>query len=183
LTTAKRVIPTLALVVSGCVAGADRPSPTDPHRVTTTTSAAVLTTATTVPVEAGAVAFQDCLGEEGVVIERVRLDARGRPRLAESLSGLDLADRSVLDALESCGHHLAGGALDLTSDPELRNLVQKALGELASCLRSWGVEEFPDPVPGFDGVGSPFSASRIPWDDPDLSDAVAVCRDLPLGSG
>jgi len=44
------------------------------------------------------------------------------------------------------------------------------------------VEDFPDPVPGFDGVGSPFPNSRIPWTDPDLPDAMAACRDLATSS-
>jgi hypothetical protein len=176
---ARSILPALALILSGCVAGADGPSPTDPHRGTTTTT--MPATVTTVTIEEALSDFRECLRDRGVGVGRVRLDARGRPRLAEALRGLDMTDRNVLDALASCGQHLRAGALDLSSDPELRDLVQETLEELADCLRSWGVEEFPDPVPRFDGVGSPFPNSRIPWTDPDLADAVAACRGVATG--
>lgn len=168
------------MVLSGCVAGAGGPSPTDPHQVTSTTT--MPATVTTVSVEEGLGAFRECLRDGGVGVGRIRIDARGRPRLAEALRGLDLTDRSVLEALASCGQHLRAGALDLRPDPRLRDLVQDTLEELSACLRSWGVEDFPDPVPGFDGVGSPFPNSRIPWTDPDLPDAIAACRDLATDS-
>ncbi|HEX6300107.1 MAG TPA: hypothetical protein VF148_06560 [Acidimicrobiia bacterium] len=170
----------MAILVSGCIAGADGPSPTDPHGFTTTTTIPV--TVTTATVEESLGSFRECLRERGVGVGRIRLDVFGRPRLAEALRGLDLTDRDVLDALASCGQHLRAGALDLSSDPDLRELVQDTLVELADCLRSWGVEGFPDPVPGFDGVGSPFPDARIPWTDPDLPDAVAACRDMSTDS-
>jgi hypothetical protein len=169
----------LALALSGCVAGADGPSPTDPHLVTTTSMSSSVTTVT---VEEGLVAFRECLRERSAAVGRIRLDAKGRPLLAEALRDLDLTDRDVLDALEACGQHLGSGALDLGPDPQLRDLVEDTLKMLAACLRSWGVEDFPDPVPGFDGVGSPFPNSRIPWTDPDLVDAVAACRDVATAS-
>ena len=179
-TTAHWIISALSLILSGCVAGADGPSPTDPHLVTTTTTVAA--TATTVTVEEGLSAFRDCLRDRGVGVGRIRLDALGRPRLAEALRRLDLTNRDVLDSLESCGQHLNAGALDLSPDPRLRDLVQDTLQDLAACLRSWGIEDFPEPVSGFDGIGSPFPNSRIPWTDPDLADAVAACRDLQRDS-
>jgi hypothetical protein len=168
------------VVLAGCVADVDAPSPTDPHLITTTT--AIPATVTTITLEESLAVFRDCLRERGVAVGRIRLDALGRPRLAEALRNLDLTDREVLETLASCGQHLRAGALELNSDPELRDLVQGSLTELASCLREWGVEDFPDPVPGFDGVGSPFPDGRIPWKDPDLPDAVAACRHLPTDS-
>jgi hypothetical protein len=162
------------MVVSGCVAGPDGPSPTDPHAFTTTTSRS--DTGSTLTIEGGLNAFRDCLREQGVGIEPIGLDALGRPRLAEALDDFDLTDRVVLDALELCGHHLSSGPLDLSPDPELRELVQDSLHKLADCLRSWGVRDFPDPIPGYDGVGAPFPSSQIPWSDPDLPGAVRRCR-------
>lgn len=173
---ASKIIPILAMVVSGCVAGPDGPSPTDPHEPTTTTVSVTVTTLTTRESLTG---FRDCLRSKDVNIDRIRLDALGHPRIAEAIGRLDLSDRKVLEALEMCGHHLSAGALDLSSDPRLRDLVQDTLEELAQCLRLWGVNDFPDPVPGFDGVGSPFPNDLIPWSDPDLPAAVAACRDLP----
>lgn len=126
-------------------------------------------------------AFADCMGAEGVDIGEIPMDGRGRPRMAVALAGVDLIDESVLGALETCGHWLSGGALDLTSDPELAAVMQESLVGLASCLRDRGVDRFPDPVPGFDGIGSPFPVERVPWTDPDLPDAVRGCA-LSLSS-
>jgi hypothetical protein len=139
-------------------------------------------TVTTITVEESLGSFRECLRDRGVGVGRIRLDALGHPRLAEALRGLDLTDRDVLDALASCGRYLIGGALDLRTDPALRDQVQDTLVELADCIRSWGVPDFPDPVPGFEGVGSPFPDARIPWTDPDLPDAVAACRGITAGS-
>ena len=177
---AKTIIPALAMIVSGCVAGADGPSPTDHGFTTTTTTIPV--TLTTVTVEESLSSFRECLRDRGVGVGRIRMDALGHPRLAEAIRGLDLTDPDVLDALAACGQNLIGGALDLGTEPALRDLVQDTLAELADCIRSWGVEDFPDPVPGFEGVGSPFPDARIHWADPDLPDAVAACRDITTGS-
>lgn len=98
--------------------------------------------------------------------------------MAEALSGLDLSDRSVLSAVESCGRHLSAGALALGSDPELQAAVQRQLENFSECLRLNGVSRFPDPVPSFDGVGSPFPANAVPWTDPDLPEAVEVCTGM-----
>lgn len=174
--TAAKIVPILALAATACVASADGPSPTDPHGFTTTTTLA--TTTTTVSIEDGLTEYQSCLSGEGVAVDEISLDGLGRPRMAQALSGLDLTDRTVLDALETCGGHLGTGALDLSSDPQLRALVEESLTDLAGCLRSRGVEDFPDPESGFDGVGSPFPTNRIPWSDPDLPGAARACTDL-----
>lgn len=163
----------LATIVTGCVAGPDGPSPTDPNEFNSTISSPASGTQIT---KAGLDSFRDCLKEQGLGIEPIELDAHGRPRLAEALRGLDLTDRAVLDGLEACGHHLTSGPLQLSPDLEFRDLMQDSLRQLAECLRSWGVQDFPDPIPGFDGVGAPFPSSQIPWDDPDLPRAVRQCR-------
>lgn len=170
--TAVRIVATLALLVSGCVAEPGGPSPTEPHGFTTS----LFGSAGTLGLEEALNAFRICLGEHGVGIEPIGLDALGRPRLAEALGRLDFTDRAVLDALESCGNHLTNGPLDLSSDPELRDLMQNYLLELAECLRLWGVQDFPDPIPGFHGVGAPFPSNEIPWTDPNLATAVRQCR-------
>jgi hypothetical protein len=144
--------------------------------VTTTTT--IPTTTTTVTLEQGLSDYRQCLASAGVTIGEISIDGMGRPRMAEALAGLDLADRAVLDALETCGHHLSSGALRLDPDPELAELVQLELEEFAECLRSRGVDDFPDPRPEFDGVGAPYPVNRIPWNDPDLTSAVDVCSAL-----
>lgn len=171
---ARRVvaIPILALSLAGCVQGADGPSPTDAHGVTTTTPA---TTTITQTRDEGLAAFQQCMADEGVPVPEIPRDALGRPRMASALQHVDLTDRAVLDALELCGAHLESGALDLGTDAEMQRLVQAALQDLVACLRARGVDGFPEPVPGFDGLGSPFPANRIPWSDPDLAAAARYC--------
>ena len=102
--------------------------------------------------------------------------------MADVLSGLDLGSRTVLDALEECGVFLSVGALALAPDPELRELVQARLEAFSTCVRVEGVSDFPDPVRGFDGVGSPYPTNRIPWTDPRLAGAVAICRNADSDS-
>jgi hypothetical protein len=160
-------------VVTGCVAGARGPSPTDPHGVTTTTT--IATTTTTVTIEEGLAAYRECLAAEGLTIGEIPIDGLGRPRMAEALSGIDLGERAALDALEACGHHLSVGPLRVEPDPEFAALLRAQLGEFAECVRRFGVEDYPDPSQDFDGVGSPFPSNRIPWGDPDLQSAVDSC--------
>jgi hypothetical protein len=118
-----------------------------------------------------------------VTIGEISLDGLGRPRLAEAMVGLDYSDRIVLSALETCGHILTSGALELTADPRLRTEVVSNLHEFADCMRRFGIVDFPDPVPGFNGVGAPFQTGLIPWHDTRLSDAVTVCmRDVGRSS-
>jgi hypothetical protein len=169
------------MLASACVSSADGPSPTDPHTTTTTLPP---TTTTTLTLEDGLTRFRQCLADSGIVIDEIGLDGRGRPRLAWAIGGLDLDDRLVVVALGECAPLLAGGALDLTTDPEMLALVVDRLSEFASCLRANGVQGFPDPSPRFTGVGSPFVDRQIPWTDQDLSTAVIVCnRHLAAGSG
>lgn len=166
----------LGLALTGCLAGAGGPSPTDPNDLQPTTTLPPATTTTTLSVEEGVEAYRSCLSEEGVTLGPVRLDTMGRPRMAEAMARLDLGDRSVIDALETCGHIIASGPLDLTSDPELAVRVREQLADFAECIRLEGVAGYPDPVSDFDGVGSPFPVNRIPWSDPDLVSAVETCR-------
>jgi len=162
-----------ALILCACVSSADGPSPTDPHLTTTTVPP---TTTTTLTVEEGLVVFRECLVDAGVGIDEIELNGRGRPWLARALTGLDLSDRLVIAALSDCSPSLATGALDLSSDPEMRALVIVALSEFATCIRANGVPDFPNPSPRFTGVGSPWPNRLIPWTDDELATAVIICN-------
>lgn len=174
------LLPFLLLALTGCVAGAEGPSPTDPHGFTTTTT--VPTSVVTSPVEQGLADFGECMSERGVAVGEIPIDGLGRPRMSVMLSELGLGDSAVLEALEACGIHLTSGALALDSDPELRALVQEELRRFSECVRLEGVGDYPDPVPGFDGVGSPYPLSRIPWDHPGLGAATEACRNSTPGT-
>jgi hypothetical protein len=165
------------LGLTGCLAQAEAPSPTDPHGFTTTTT--LPSTTSTRAVEPSLVEFRECMSDRGVAVSELPLDGLGRPRIGVLIDGLDLSSRQVLDALEVCGETLSRGALALEADPELRRLVQTSLEEFSRCVRGEGVAGFPDPVPRYDGIGSPYPPNRIPWSHPGLSEAVAACRNLP----
>ncbi|MFZ0013690.1 MAG: hypothetical protein WAL25_06180 [Acidimicrobiia bacterium] len=160
----------ISLALTGCVATAGGPSPTEPHGPITTT------VPTTTSAGGGLEGYRSCLLDRGVPIGEIGLDGRGRPRMALAMIGLDLSDRLVLDALDECAAVLGGDALDLGADPGLRAVVQATLGDFAVCVRDQGVPSFPDPVQSFDGVGAPFPRGQIPWSDVDLAAAVTVCR-------
>ena len=162
------------LVVTGCQSAPPAPSPTDPSgSVTTTTLPA---TVTTIGAAEGVVRFRDCLSDRGVDIEPITLDAQGRPRLDLALGKVDLTQRTVVDALSRCAGHLITGALSLEGSPLIREEMTRSLADFSDCVRSRGVPMFPDPVLGFHGVGFPFPVEEIPYDDPDLGDAVEACR-------
>lgn len=169
----------LVAVVAACTPGLGGPSGTEPGATTTT---APPTTTTTVVAAVAIEEFRACLAERGVEIEEVPFDATGRPRLDLVIVALDLSDPAVAEALSHCSESLNTGALDLGSEDRLRAEILAGLEDFSRCMRAWGVEDFPDPVPGFSGVGAPFSVAEIPYSDPDLETAADACRDSVLGS-
>jgi hypothetical protein len=176
----RRFAPLLALVVAigACTPDLGGPSGTDPVSTTTT---APTTTSTTTATGAAVEAFRACLGEHDVVIEEVPLDATGRPRLDLVIVSLDFGDPVVAEALATCSASLNTGALDLGAEDELRREINEELREFSRCMRANGVTDFPDPVPGFTGVGAPFSVAEIPYGDPNLAAGAQACRASVLG--
>jgi hypothetical protein len=161
------------VMLSACTTGAEQPVSTSVSIVTTTTT----------PVDGvGATAdFRQCMSDNGVEVTELPFDADGRPRL-ESLSGqLDYSDPATTEALSTCASFLSDGALDLGYDEDYRESVVAQLAAFSRCLRARGVEGFPDPIAGFIGIGSPFPGAEIPYNDPDLPDAVAACEVTVFG--
>jgi hypothetical protein len=76
---------------------------------------------------------------------------------------------------------VANGALDLSADPELAEAVKAQLLAFSACMRSQGVEGFPDPPPDFDGTTPPFPLAAIPSGDPEFGAAVDACA-LAVGA-
>ncbi len=128
------------------------------------------------PIDQGAEAFRSCLAEQGVEIDVIPVDATNRPRLDLALEGLDLTDPVLTESMAACSPVLETGALDLSSEELLRILVVDQLSAFSQCARDMGVQSFPDPVPGFSGVGSPYAVAEIPYSDPLFRDAVEICR-------
>lgn len=159
--------------VTGCTGTGRRPSATEAPPLSTTTAP---TTTTTVVPDVALEAFRDCLGDSGIVIEEIPFDATGHPRLDLVMAGLDFGDPETAEAVSSCSEHLETGVLDLGDDDVLRRAIVDQLQEFSACMVDMGVEDFPDPIPGFVGVGSPFPVAEIPYADPGFADAVTVCR-------
>jgi len=167
------------VVVAACTPDLGGPSGTDSLPTSTT---APTTTTTTTPTGAAVEEFRTCLGEHGVVIEEVPFDATGRPRLDLVAMTVDFGDPAVAEALAVCSASLNTGALDLGAEDQLRREINQELSDFSRCMRANGVADFPDPVPGFTGVGAPFSVAEIPYGDPELAAAAEACRALVLGS-
>lgn len=170
----------MTAAVAACLPGpATAPSPTDPPESVTTTT--ISDTVTTIGAAEGVGLFADCMAERGLDIGPVPLDAQGRPRLDLALRGIDLSSREVTDALGRCSGHLVTGALGLEGSPVIRQEMLGLLAGFSQCVRDRGVPGFPDPVPGFHGIGFPYPVEEIPYEDPDLGAAVGVCRSRMSG--
>ena len=163
----------LALIISGCVATAQEPSPVDESGASTTTVPG--TTTTTIDVVQGLENYRSCLAKAGVDTQEFPMDALGRPRFSWALSGLSLDAPSTREALNACAGDLVAGPLDLSADPELATMIREELARFSACMRQRGVGSFPDPVRDYDGIGSPFNVRRIPWSHPGLTSAATAC--------
>lgn len=139
------------------------------------------TTTTTLPVDAAAAAYVECLNDNGVEIDPIRIDAAGRPHLDQVNDQLDYSDPATIVAISACAGFMGNGALDLAGNAALREGVMDQLNAFSRCLRARGVTEFPDPIPGFIGVGSPYPAAEIPYSDPDLPAAALACQETVFG--
>jgi hypothetical protein len=167
------------VLLAACTPDVGGSSGTDPLSTSTTVPP---TTSTTTITGVAVEEFRTCLAEHDVVIEEVPLDATGRPRLDMVIFSVDFGDPAVAEALAVCSASLNTGALDLGGDDELRREINQDLLDFSQCMRANGVEDFPDSVPGFAGVGAPFAVAEIPYGDPDLASASAECRASVLGS-
>ncbi|MGH8926839.1 MAG: hypothetical protein ACRDWH_00690 [Acidimicrobiia bacterium] len=140
--------------------------------------ATTTTTTTTAPLtpESAAVAFGACLEARGFAVAQPPFDESGRPDLSAIADSVDQTTLEWRQALTSCAAILAlSGALDLGANPELAEAVLAQLRTFSECMRSQGVEEFPDPLADFDGTSVPFPLSLIPLADPELATAVEAC--------
>lgn len=164
------------LLLGACGPGALTPSPTVPP-----TTLPPGETTTTITPAAGTARFENCLRAYGLEIPPIPLDAQGRPRLELSLAGVNLNNARNSAAVQACAANLTTGALGLDPSPAIGDAVARMLKEFSECVRGRGVPEFPDPLPGFDGIGPPYPPDRIPFHDPDLPAAAGTCRERIFG--
>lgn len=170
---------TAAIGLCALVVGACTSDPT--QRTTSTFDVETTSTSTTMALVEATAAFMRCLSENGVEVEDLPFDANGRPRVEMLSSQLDYSDPATVEALSTCAEFLSGGALDLGYDEEYREAVVEQLAAFSRCVRARGVEGFPDPVPGFIGIGSPYPVAEIPYNDPQLPAAAAACDRTVFG--
>ena len=159
-------------------------------------------TTTTVPAqttdpEAAAIAFTECMREQGVEMEDPTVDADGNvipgrptelpePEMGEDGEPGDVeageASEEVRAAFEECGDLLEGTAFGFT--PEDQTELQDQLLQLAQCLRDQGLEVAdPDLSNPGDGPGEegPFG---IDFQDPEVQAAMEQCQEfLPNFAG
>lgn len=162
----------LAIFISACTGGGEQQATTSPTSETSTTLPTVD--------EQGIRRFRECMALNGIGIAPIETDGTGRPRLDLAVEGLDLTDPEVADAVATCSDELGTGALDLSSDEMLREVVLTQLTQFSMCMRDHGIESFPDPAPGFTGVGTAYAVAEIPYSDPAFGEVARICSDLLL---
>lgn len=153
-----------------------------PGGTSESTVLSVTTTTTTIAGDAAATQYVACLRTEGVEVDDIPIDANGRPMLDAINDQLDYSEPATVEAVSACAGILSEGALDLGFDESFREAVVEQLAAFSRCARARGVDAFPDPVPGFIGIGSPYPVAEIPYDDPDLPAAVEACEQTVFGA-
>ena len=131
--------------------------------------------------EEGLLLFTACMRDQGVEVPDVPVDADGRPILSSDLvERVDTESPEFAVAFAGCVPLLtAASPVDLGADPELQAAVIDSLRRFSVCMRNNGVEEFPDPAPGWDGNGSPYPvADAFDTSDPDVDAALEECSKL-----
>jgi len=178
------VLAVTALMIVACSSEEGTPTIPDSGDVVTTSTVVGATTSTVLSdeqqrmsFEQAALDFTECMRAENIDFPDIRLDAEGRPQLGDVLDQVDTASPEFRAALATCSSILTqAGALELSSDPELQAVIIDQLASFSECMRTNGVETFPDPIPGFNGSGSPYLLGEIPFDDPDFQPAAEVCQ-------
>lgn len=172
----------LILVLAACSSGDDSAEPTIPGSedlagTSTTVAETTSTTPAAASLEETALRFTACMREEGIDIPDISIGADGRPILGDLAGEIDTSSDAFQAALTACSPILTeSGALDLSADPELQAAVQDQLQQFSECMRTEGVDGFPDPTPGFTGLGSPFPLAEIPLNDPGFQTALEACQ-------
>lgn len=185
----KRLIPVLAVLVLIAACGDDDTPEPEPKPQEVEAVASLDETGpsdspdelTTPQFEDGLLLFTACLRDHGIEAPDIPVDPDGRPILSSDLVELiDTESPEFALAFATCIPFLtAASPIDLGADPELQAVVIDSLRRFSSCMRENGVEEFPDPAPGWDGNGSPFPvAEAFDMSDPEVDAALDECSRL-----
>lgn len=129
----------------------------------------------------GLLLFTACMRESGIDAPDIPVDPDGRPILSSELvESIDTESPEFAFAFANCVPLLTSATpIDLGADPELQAVVIDSLRRFSVCMRENGVENFPDPAPGWDGNGSPFPvAEAFDTSDPDVDPALEECSKM-----
>lgn len=151
-------------------------------------------TSTTAPVgealdpEAAAIAFTECMRENGVDMEDPTVDADGNvvpglptnlpdPEDGDEVIGAGLGE-DMRGAFEECGDLLEGTAFGFTRGDMTE--LQDELLDLAQCLRDQGLDVAdPDLSAGAgEGAGPGAGPFAIDFEDPEVQAALEVCEEF-----
>ncbi len=160
-----RLLGCALLVLAGCTAAP--PSP-----VVETTLPPTTTKAPPADAAEAVAMLSDCLADAGYEVT-VTVGDDGAPDLS-GLIGESAPDPGFRSALTDCVGPLVG-FLQLDSSPGLLAMIEAQFTRFAQCMRSSGVEDFPNPDPSFDGTLPPFPPEQVPRSDPEFSTAVESC--------
>ena len=129
----------------------------------------------------GLLLFTACMRERGIEAPDIPVDPDGRPILSSDLvESIDTESPEFALAFATCVPLLTSASpIDLGADPELQAVVIDSLRRFSVCMRDNGVEDFPDPAPGWDGNGSPFPVvEAFDTTDPDVDPALEECSKM-----
>lgn len=143
-----------------------------PSEVVETTLPPTTTTVPPAGPEEALERIRACLGEAGFPTE-LTVGEDGQPDFS-ALVGEATIEPGFRRALTQCAAPLLV-FLELEHAPGLLALIEAQFLRFAECMRSSGVEDFPNPDPGFDGSVPPFPSEQIPRTDPEFAAAVEAC--------
>ncbi len=99
----------------------------------------------TLDADEAALAFSECLREQGLDVPDIGVDADGNVQVNDAFDAIDRTDSSFRDALDACGDILAdtgfGGGARGGGNQRDSLEIQDALVELTDCMRDQGFDE------------------------------------------
>ena len=111
----------------------------------------------TLAADEAALAFSQCLRDEGIDVPDIGVDSEGNLALRDAFEDVDRTDTAFQDAVDECRDLLADAGFGGGGPGAFRNSTefQDALLELSDCIRDEGFEEVGDltvPAAGQDGA-------------------------------
>jgi hypothetical protein len=170
----------LAVLATGCTGGSTPSVETASPPPVITPSSAYPAFAYSSPTQRATFeAFVSCAANHGLTYEGPFEDSSGTGvflRLADGEDATDAQQREVNDACPELTVALFGTPVGHVDERRFA----AASADLASCVRTNGVADFPDPASGGDPVAA-FWDLPFDWTDPSFVEAIRACVDTLRG--